>query len=91
MGFLNYMGFLVHGSSLVFLRPGRIVKLYFSVPVDLYTVFSDPKNLAKNPGQKSGQKSRQKSGQKPDPAVNGKRRIETLFVILKRSGINFSV
>ena len=34
------------------------VKLYFSVPVELYTAFSDPKNLAKNPGQKSGQKSR---------------------------------
>ena len=35
------------------------VKLYFSVPVELYSVFCDPENLAKNPGQKPGQKSDQ--------------------------------
>ena len=40
---------------MVFLRPGGTVKLYLSVSVELYTVFSDPKNLAKNPGQKSAQ------------------------------------
>ena len=33
-------------------RPGRPVKLYFSVPVDLYTVFSDPKTLVKNLAKK---------------------------------------
>ena len=33
------------------------VKLCVSVPVELYTVLSDPQNLAKNPGQKSGTKS----------------------------------
>ena len=60
MGFFNiwdfqYMGFLIHG-------PGRPVKLYFSVPVDLYTVFSDPKNPGQKPGQNSGQHFGQKSG-----------------------------
>ena len=28
--------------------PSRTVKLYFSAPVDLYTVFWDPKTLVKN-------------------------------------------
>ena len=61
------MGFLIHG-------PGGAVKLYFSVPVGLYTVFLRPsrtvhciigvKNLGQNPGQKSGHKPGQKSGQK---------------------------
>ena len=46
------MGFLIHG-------PGRTAKLYFSVPVELYTVFSDLNNLAQKPGQRSGQKSDQ--------------------------------
>ena len=60
------MGFLITWFSLGFFRPGRAVKLYFSVPVVLYTVFSVKKtwsktlaknlaknlvkNLAKNPG-----------------------------------------
>ena len=83
----NDMGFLMHGRSIVVLRT---VKLYFSVLVQLYTVFSIPKTLVKNPGQKSGQRSGQKSGQKPDPAVNGKRRIQTLFVIIKRFGLYLS-
>ena len=66
------MGFLIHG-------PGGAVKLYFSVPVELYTVFLRPsrtvhciigaKNPGQNPGQKSAQKpsqtSAQKSGQNP--------------------------
>ena len=62
------MGFLIHG-------PGRTVKLYFSVPVELHTVFLRPsrtvhciigaKNTGQKPGQKSGQKSDQKSDQKP--------------------------
>ena len=43
-------------------RYGSAVKLYFSVPVVLYTVFSVQKTLAKHPGQKPGQKSGQKSG-----------------------------
>ena len=55
-GICNYMTFLIHGFPAVFLRPGGPVKLYFSVPVELYTVFSDPRNPAKNPSQKSGQK-----------------------------------
>ena len=42
------MGFLIHGFSLVLLRPGRAVKLYVSVLVELYTVFS----VRKNPGPK---------------------------------------
>lgn len=33
------------------------VKLYFSAPVELYTVFSHPQNLAQNLGQRPGQKS----------------------------------
>ena len=64
MGFLTiwdfqYMGFLIHG-------PGGAVKLYFSVPVGMYTVFFRPgstvhcilgtKNPGQNPGQKPGQK-----------------------------------
>ena len=44
-----------------FLRPGGTVKLYFSVPVELYTVFSVPKTLAKtlvkNLSKKYGPKS----------------------------------
>ena len=48
----------------VFFRPSGAVKLYFSIPVELYTVFSLPKTLAKKPGQKSGQKYGQKSGRK---------------------------
>ena len=60
-GIFNNMGFLIHGRSIVFLRT---VKLYFSVLVELYTVFSGTRNLAENPGQKSGQKSVKKSGQK---------------------------
>ena len=53
------MKFVIHGFSLAFLRSGGTVKLYFFVPVELYTVLSDLKNLAKNPGQESGQKSGQ--------------------------------
>ena len=55
------MGFLIHG-------PGRTAKLYFSVPVDLYTICSAPVEMqnciscppppaafhAKNPGQNPG-------------------------------------
>ena len=57
------MGFLIHGR-------GRTVKMYFWVPVELYTVFLRPSRTvhciigAKNPGQNSGQKSGQKPGQK---------------------------
>ena len=47
--------FVLHVFSLGFFRPGIIVKLYFPVPVKLYTVLSVQKTLAKNPGQKSGQ------------------------------------
>ena len=64
------MGFLIHG-------PGGAVKLYFSVPVGMYTVFLRPsrtvhcilgtKNPGQNPGQKPGQKSGQKPGQKSGP------------------------
>ena len=54
------MEFLIHG-------PGRTTKLYFSVPVELPTAFSDPKSLAKNPGQKSGPKSGSKS--RPNPKI----------------------
>ena len=57
MGCLINMGVLMHGFSVAFLHPVRAVKLYFSVPVELYNVLSDLKNLAKNPGQKSGQTS----------------------------------
>ena len=59
------MGFLIHG-------PGGAVKLYFSVPVGMYTVFLRPSRTVhcilgtKNPGQNPGQKPGQKSGQKPD-------------------------
>ena len=63
-GIIYIWDFLIHGFSLVFLCAGRTVKLYFSVPVDLYTVSSVPENPGqKNPGQKPGQKSGQKSGQ----------------------------
>ena len=58
------MGFLIHG-------PGRTAKLYFSVPVGMYTVFLRPsrtvhcifrtKSPGQNPGQKPGQKSDQKN------------------------------
>ena len=48
----------------VSLRPSRTVKLYFSVPVDLYIVFSDPKNPGQKCCKKSGQKSGQNFGQK---------------------------
>ena len=41
-GMFKNMGFLIHGFSLVFLRPSRTVKLYFS---ELYTVFSDEVEL----------------------------------------------
>ena len=41
--------------SYSFPRPGGTVKLCLSVPVELYTVFSDLKNLAKNPGQTYGE------------------------------------
>ena len=59
------MGSIIHG-------PGGAVKLYFSVPVELYTVFWGPKTLVrtlvktlvKKPDQKSDQKPGQKSGQK---------------------------
>ena len=64
MRFFTIWDFLLHGFPLGFLGPGSTVKLYFCVPVVLYTVFSGPKNLAKNPGQKPGQKSGQKSSQK---------------------------
>ena len=43
------------------------VKLYFPVPVELYTVFSDNRNLAETPGQKSGQKPGKQSAQKSGP------------------------
>ena len=59
-------------------RPGRPVKLYFSVPVDLYTVFSDPKNPGQKPGQKSGQKSGQNFGQKSRGGVFINRRCRLL-------------
>ena len=42
--------FRVEVSNCIF-RPSRTVKLYFSVPVDLYIVFLDSKNLGQNPGQ----------------------------------------
>ena len=42
------MGFAIHGFRIAFLRPGGTVKLYVSGPVELNTVFSDLKNLAKN-------------------------------------------
>ena len=75
------MGFLIHGFPVGFLRPGGKVKLYFSVPVELYTELSNPPNLTKNPGQQSGKHTvnilsnvRPKAGQhlanicsKPDP------------------------
>ena len=65
------MGFSIHG-------PGGAVKMYFSVPVGMYTVFLRPsrtvhcilgtkspgENPHQKPGQKSGQKPSQKSGQK---------------------------
>ena len=61
------MGFFIHGL-------GGAEKLYFSVPVGMYTVFLrpsrtvhcilGPKNPGQNPGQKFGQKSDQKPGQK---------------------------
>ena len=41
------MDFLIHGFPGAFLRPGGTVKLYFSVPVELHTVFSNLKHLAK--------------------------------------------
>ena len=48
--------------------PGRTVKLYFSVPVDLYTVFLAPVELytallKQNPNQNPGQNP----GQNPSP------------------------
>ena len=59
------MGFLITWfSPRYFFRPGSTVKLYFSVPVVLYTIFSGPKTLVKNPGQNSVQQSGQKSSQK---------------------------
>ena len=63
-GMFNSMGFLIHGFLSRFFCPGSTVKLYFSVLAVLYTVFSLPKTLAKNPGQKSGRQSGQKSGKK---------------------------
>ena len=64
-GILNDVGFFITWFLPRFLfRPGSIVKLYFSVPVVLYTVFSVQKTLAKNPGQQPGQKSGQKCGKK---------------------------
>ena len=56
MGSFIIWDFLLHGFSLGFLRPSGTVKLYFSVPVKLYTVFSVPKTLVKNLAQKSGPK-----------------------------------
>ena len=64
------MGFLIHG-------PGGAVKLYFSVPVGMYTVFLRPSRTVhcilgtKNPGQNPGQKPGQKSGQKPGQNSDG--------------------
>ncbi len=65
LGFLC-MGFLIHG-------PGGAVKLYFSLPVRMYTVFLRPsrtvhcifgtKNPGKNPGHNPGQKPGQQSDQ----------------------------
>ena len=55
----NGIGCLICDFPAAFLRPGGTVKLYSSVPVELYTTFSDLKNLAKNLGQKSDQKSSQ--------------------------------
>ena len=69
--------------SPVSLPPGSIVKLYASVPVVLYIVFSVPKTLANNPGQKSGQNTRQKSGPKPMHADHVlKTQLHILFVLL---------
>ena len=65
-GKFNNMRFVLHGFRTAFLCPRGTVELYFSVPVELYTVFSDCKTLTKNPGQESGPKSSQilsKSGQ----------------------------
>ena len=45
------MGFSIHGFSLFFLRT---VKLYFSVPVELYTAYSG-QGTGLKPGQKPGQ------------------------------------
>ena len=49
-----------------------------------------PKNEQKNNTKKDTKKERKKSPtyeKKPDPAVNGKRRIQTYDVILKHSGM----
>ena len=69
------MGCLIHG-------PGGAVKLYFSVPVGMYTVFFRPSSTVhciygQNPGQKPGQQPGQKSGQKPcqKSAQNVKKQI----------------
>ena len=62
-GIFNHVGSSIHGFPVAFLRPGGTVQLYFSVPAELYTVFSDLNNLGKNPSQKSDQKSGQQSGQ----------------------------
>ena len=51
------MEFLIYGFSIAFLRSGGTVELHCSVPVEVYTVCSDLKNLAQNLGQKSGLKS----------------------------------
>ena len=44
-GICNHMRVLIHGCFPRFFRPSRTVKLYFSDPVVLYTVFSVPKTL----------------------------------------------
>ena len=52
------MGFVIHGFLPCFFRPGSVVQLYFSAPVELYTVFLSPGSTVhcilcpKNPGQK---------------------------------------
>ena len=58
-GMSNNMGFFIHGFPIGFLCSGGTVKLYFSVPTELYTVFSALKTLAKHPDQKAGEKSNQ--------------------------------
>ena len=85
MGCLIIWDFQLHGFPLAFFRPGSTVKLYFSVPVVLYTVFSVPETLVKNPGQNSGQQSGQKSGQKSGHADHV---LKTQLYILQEKNRN---
>ena len=84
------MGFFIHGPG----RAGKLCflkncTLYFSVPVELYTVLLEPKTLVKTLVKilvrnlaKNLVKKLVKNLSKPELAVNGKRRIQTLKGIL---------